>query len=92
MRMVFCKKLNKELLGLEKAPFRGELGQKIYDHISAEAWDMWSKDMQIKVVNEYRLNLADSADYKRLVEQMQRFLNLVEGQVVEVENASRGRS
>lgn len=91
MRTVFCKKLGKELPGLTKAPFRGPLGEMIFMNISQEAWDMWSKDMQIKVINEYRLNMADSNDYKRLLEQMKRFLNLEEGEVVEVENAARGR-
>ena len=91
MRLVKCLKLNKELPGLEKPPFAGPMGQKIYDNISKEAWDMWSKDMQIKVLNEYRLNMADPKDYQTLVDQMLRFLNLSEGQVAEVENAERGR-
>jgi Fe-S cluster biosynthesis and repair protein YggX len=47
--------------------------------------------MQIKVLNEYRLNMADPRDYKVLVDQMTRFLGLEEGSVAEVENAERGR-
>jgi Fe-S cluster biosynthesis and repair protein YggX len=83
--------MGRELPGLEKPPFKGELGQKIFDHISAEAWRLWKDDMQIKVVNEYRLNMGDKKDYEKLVEQMLLFLNLKEGQVAEVENAERGR-
>jgi Fe-S cluster biosynthesis and repair protein YggX len=77
--------------GLEKPPFSGEMGKKVFESVSAEAWNLWSKDMQIKVLNEYRLNMADPRDYKVLVDQMLRFLGLEEGGVAEVENADRGR-
>ena len=89
-RKVTCKKLGKELDGLEKPPFGGEVGKLIFEHISADAWRMW-QDMQIKVLNEYRLNMGDKKDYEILVDQMLRFLNLKEGAVAEVENANRGR-
>lgn len=91
VRMVKCIKLGKELPGLEKPPFKGEMGQKIFDHVSKEAWSMWKEDMQIKVLNEYRLNMGDPRDYQVLVDQMLAFLNLKEGAVAEVENAERGR-
>lgn len=90
-RKVFCAKFKKELPGLEKPPFGGDMGKKIFEQVSAEAWQQWSKDMQIKVLNEYRLNMADPRDYKVLVDQMMRFLGLEEGSVAEVENAERGR-
>jgi Fe-S cluster biosynthesis and repair protein YggX len=90
-RNVFCAKFKKEMPGLEKPPFSGEMGKKVFESVSAEAWNLWSKDMQIKVLNEYRLNMADPRDYKVLVDQMLRFLGLEEGGVAEVENADRGR-
>lgn len=90
-RTVVCAKFKKELPALEKPPFAGEIGRKIYETVSAEAWNQWSKDIQIKVLNEYRLNMADPRDYKFLVDQMLRFLGLEEGGVAEVENAERGR-
>ena len=90
-RMVQCKKLGKELPGLEKAPFGGPTGKLIFDSISAEAWGMW-KEMQIKVINEYRLNMGDKKDYQVLVDQMLAFLGLSAGKVSEVENASRGKT
>jgi Fe-S cluster biosynthesis and repair protein YggX len=89
-RNVTCLKLNRSLPGLEKPPFGGDVGKKIFESISAEAWGMW-KEMQIKVLNEYRLNMANPKDYQVLVDQMMAFLNLKEGSVVEVENAERGR-
>ncbi|MCO6432508.1 MAG: oxidative damage protection protein [Deltaproteobacteria bacterium] len=91
-RTVHCVKLDKELPGLEKPPFAGEIGQLIYEKVSKQAWSMWKDDLQIKVLNEYRLNLADKNDYQVLVDQMMAFLNLKEGSVREVENAERGRS
>ena len=91
-RMVHCARLKKDLPGLAKPPFAGEIGTLIYERVSQQAWDMWSKDMQIKVLNEYRLNMADPKDYQVLVDQMMLFLNLKEGTAAEVENAERGRT
>jgi Fe-S cluster biosynthesis and repair protein YggX len=90
-RVVVCSKFKRELPGLEKPPFSGEIGALIFERVSADAWSEWSKDVQIKVLNEYRLNMADPKDYQVLVGQMMRFLGLEEGAVAEVENAERGR-
>jgi Fe-S cluster biosynthesis and repair protein YggX len=90
-RLVKCKKFGKEMPGLAKPPFSGPVGQQIFNETSREAWDMWRNDMQIKVLNEYRLNMANPKDYQILVEQMLQFLNLQEGGTLEVENAERGR-
>lgn len=73
--MVFCKKLGKELAGLEKVPFSGEIGEKIFEHISEEAWAAW-QNIQLKIINEYRLNMGDKDDYQTLIQQMLLFLNL----------------
>ena len=40
-RMVHCVKLGRELPGLDRAPYPGELGQRIFDNVSREAWAMW---------------------------------------------------
>ena len=90
-RTVLCSKFKRELPGLEKPPFGGQIGNTIFERVSQEAWDQWSKDVQIKVLNEYRLNMGDPRDYKVLVDQMLRFLGLEEGAVAEVENSERGR-
>lgn len=89
-RTVHCKKLDKDLEGLEKPPFRGELGQQIFEQISKTAWEQW-KDMQIKIINEYRLNMGNPKDYEVLIQQMMAFLNLQDGPVVQVEDPNRGR-
>jgi Fe-S cluster biosynthesis and repair protein YggX len=53
-RKVFCVKLQRELPGLDAPPWPGELGQRIYDNVSAEAWRMWEARMRM-ILNEYRL-------------------------------------
>jgi len=53
-RTVFCAKLHKELPALDKAPWPGELGQRIYEQVSAEAWHQWEGRMTM-ILNEYRL-------------------------------------
>lgn len=90
-RIMTCKKLGKELKGLDKPPFPGPLGQRIFNEISEEAWLQW-KDLQIKIINEYRLNLADRKDYDVLINQMLSFFGFAEGELKEVENADRGRN
>lgn len=90
-RIILCKKLNKELPGLIKPPFNGALGKEIFENVSAQAWTMWRDDMQIKVLNEYRLNMGDPKDYAVLMRELKKFLNLEQGQVLEVENAQRGK-
>jgi len=70
-RMVHCIKLNKEAEGLEFPPYPGELGKKIYESVSKEAWGGWLKQ-QTMLLNEYRLNLADVQARKYLATQMEK--------------------
>jgi len=70
-RMVHCIKLNKEAEGLEFPPYPGELGKKIYESVSKEAWCGWLKQ-QTMLLNEYRLNLADVQARKYLATQMEK--------------------
>lgn len=72
-RMVMCAKLKRELPGLDKPPFPGELGQRIYDHISQQAWEMWQEQSRL-VINHYGLNLADPDARQIMRQQMEEFL------------------
>jgi len=54
VRLVHCVKLQKDLPGLNAPPWPGELGNKIYDNVSAQAWKMW-EERQKMILNEYRL-------------------------------------
>lgn len=71
-RLVQCVKLGRELPGLERPPFPGAMGQRIYEEISAAAWDMW-RETQTIMINHYALNPADPDDRKLLREQMEEF-------------------
>jgi Fe-S cluster biosynthesis and repair protein YggX len=53
-RMVKCAKFQKEMPGLDSPPWPGELGQRIYENVSAQAWKMWEDRMKM-ILNEYRL-------------------------------------
>ena len=53
-RSVRCVKFQKELPGLDVPPWPGELGKRIYDNVSAQAWKLW-EDRQKMILNEYRL-------------------------------------
>lgn len=53
-RIVHCVKLNKDLPGLDAPPWPGELGQRIYEQVSAEAWADWEERMKM-ILNEYKL-------------------------------------
>lgn len=69
-RTVQCIKLGREAEGLDFPPYPGELGKKIYDSVSKEAWQQWL-ELQKMLVNENRLNLADPKSRKYLAEQME---------------------
>ncbi len=71
-RKVQCVILKKEADGLEYPPVPGDLGKKLYDNVSAEAWEQWTTQ-QTMIINEYRLNLSDERAQKMLMEQMQQF-------------------
>ncbi|HLI91921.1 MAG TPA: oxidative damage protection protein [Ktedonobacteraceae bacterium] len=71
-RMVFCVKLQRELPGLDRPPFPGELGKRIYEHVSKQAWEMWPAQSTL-IINHYGLNMADPEARKILREQMEEF-------------------
>ena len=71
-RMVKCVKLGRELPGLDKPPFPGELGKRIYENISKQAYDMWPAQSTL-IINHYGLNMADPEARKLLRGQMEEF-------------------
>ena len=71
-RMVHCVKLGREAEGLAFPPVPGELGKRIFENVSKEAWTAWTRQ-QTMLINENRLNLADTKARKYLSEQMERF-------------------
>jgi Fe-S cluster biosynthesis and repair protein YggX len=70
-RMVQCVKLGREAEGLDFPTYPGELGRRIYESVSKQAWHAWLEH-QKTLINENRLNLADPKARKYLEEQMQK--------------------
>lgn len=71
-RKVQCIKLNKEAEGLPAPPYPGDLGKRIYQNVSKEAWQMWIKQ-QTMLINEYRLSTIDPKAREFLAKEMEKF-------------------
>ena len=71
VRMVQCIKLNKEAEGLDFAPLPGELGKRIWQQVSKEAWAGWLKH-QTMLINENRLNMVDARARQYLLKQAEK--------------------
>jgi len=71
-RKVFCVKFQREMPGLDEPPFNSELGERIYNNVSKEAWKMWGEHCKM-LLNEYRLNPANKQDQELIVKQMEQY-------------------
>ena len=71
-RTVHCIKLGIDTEGLDRPPLPGPLGQRIFEQASKQAWKLWVEH-QTRLINEYRLNLADASARKQLTEEMEKF-------------------
>jgi len=72
-RMVQCVKLGKEAEGLDRPTYPGDLGKRIFENISKEAWATWVQ-RQTMLLNEYRLSPMDPKARKFLEDEMEKFL------------------
>lgn len=80
-RNVQCIKLNKEAEGLEFVPYPGDLGKKIFNNVSQEAWKLWLSQ-QTMLINEYRLSTIDPKSREFLETEMEKFFFSEEGGTV----------
>ena len=81
-RIVHCALLKKDLPGLDRAPFRNELGQRIYNEISKEAWQQWLKD-SVKFINTYRVDLASPEGQTFMAKQCAIYFGFEKGEVAQ---------
>ena len=81
-RTVFCERLKKEAEGLDFQLYPGDLGKRIFDNISKEAWGQW-QSKQTMLINEKKLNMMDPEHRKLLEGEMVRFL--FEGEDIVIE-------
>ena len=71
-RMVNCVKLGREAEGMEKPPIKGELGQRVFDNVSREAWKQWI-DHSTMLINELRLDFNDAKAQKIWLTECEKF-------------------
>lgn len=71
-RMVHCVKIGRELPGLAKPPFPGDLGQRVFENVSQDGWHLWMDQVTI-LINHYGLNMADPQAQDFINEQMEEF-------------------
>jgi Fe-S cluster biosynthesis and repair protein YggX len=71
-RTVNCVLLKKEAEGLDRAPYPGDLGQRIFENVSKEAWQQWL-EFQTKLINENRLSPIDPEAKKLIETEMEKF-------------------
>lgn len=71
-RMVHCAKLNKEAEGLDRPPYPNELGKRIFESVSKEAWKQWVSHSTM-IVNEYRIDVSSRSGTEMLLKQAEAF-------------------
>lgn len=71
-RTVQCVLLGEEAEGLDYVPYPGELGQRIFEHVSKQAWQQWIAH-QTMLINENRLTPIEPAARKFLEKEMEKF-------------------
>ncbi len=77
-RMVMCKKLGKELPGLTRQPYKNDLGKRIYEEVSQEAWNGWIKD-SVKFINTYRVDTTTAEGRKFMFDQAEVYFGFKDG-------------
>lgn len=77
-RLVHCRLLKKELRGLDRPPFKGDLGQRIFAEVSKDGWQQWLKD-SVRFINTYRVDLASPEGQKFMLKQCAIYFGYEEG-------------
>lgn len=71
-RTVKCVKFQRELPGFDEPPWPGELGQRIYENVSQDAWELWKEHLKM-ILNEYRLSPWTKEANEIIEQQMEQF-------------------
>jgi len=69
---VKCIKLGREGDALDKPPFKGELGQRVFENVSKEGWRLWLEHSKI-LINEYRLDLTSEQGQKLWMTELEKY-------------------
>lgn len=71
-KTVFCVKLQKELPALDSPPWPGDVGQRVFEQVSAQAWNLW-EERQKMILNEYRLMPCQKEGQELILKHMEDF-------------------
>jgi len=78
-RIVHCRLLKQDLPGLDRPPYKNELGKKIHEEVSKEAWQKWLAD-SVRFINTYRVDLASNEGQKFMLKQCAIYFGYEEGE------------
>ena len=81
-RVVHCRLLKKDLPALDRAPFKGEFGQRLLADVSKEGWQQWVKD-SVRFINTYRVDLATPEGQKFMFKQCAIYFGFEEGDLAQ---------
>jgi Fe-S cluster biosynthesis and repair protein YggX len=81
-RIVHCRLLKQDLPGLERPPYRNEIGRLIYEQVSKEAWQKWLGD-SVRLINTYRVDLASPEGQKFMLKQAAIYFGFEDGNMAE---------
>ena len=81
-RLVMCCKLGQMLPGLARPPYKNQLGQRIFEEVSKQAWDAWLRE-SVRIINTYRVDLASSHGQRFMMEQTAVYFGFEEGEMAE---------
>jgi Fe-S cluster biosynthesis and repair protein YggX len=82
VRTVHCRHLKKDLPGLDRPPYRNELGQRIYDEVSKDAWQQWLQE-SVRFINTYRVDLASAEGQKFMLKQCAVYFGFEQGDLAQ---------
>jgi Fe-S cluster biosynthesis and repair protein YggX len=81
-RIVHCRLLKKDLPGLDRAPFRNELGQRLLQEVSKEAWQQWVRD-SVRLINTYKVDLVTPEGQKFMLKQCALYFGYEDGEMAQ---------
>jgi Fe-S cluster biosynthesis and repair protein YggX len=81
-RIVHCRLLKKDLPGLDRPPYKNELGQRLFAEVSKEGWQQWLKD-SVRFINTYRVDLASPEGQKFMLKQCAVYFGYEQGEMAE---------
>jgi Fe-S cluster biosynthesis and repair protein YggX len=81
-RIVHCRLLKKDLPGLDRQPYRNELGRRIYEEVSKEGWQKWVAD-SVRLINTYKVDLVTPEGQKFMFKQCALYFGYEEGEMAQ---------